>query len=61
VRWDNADLTDSGYVFSHEVVEMAADPYGQGTEICDAVDWQGARIGAVTVAKFVDPHGAAKF
>lgn len=61
VRWDNNDLADSEYVFSHEVIEMAADPYGQGTEICDPVDWQGISIGGVRIAKFVDPSGTSNY
>jgi hypothetical protein len=59
VRWANNDLVDSEYVFSHEVVEMAADSVpGTAPEICDPVAWKKAQLDGVTVAVFELPDGS---
>jgi hypothetical protein len=59
VRWDNNNPGASEYAFSHEVVEMAADPYGTAEEICDPVAWQGAFLDGVVIAAFQEPNGVA--
>lgn len=59
VQWDSRSFAFGEYVFSHETLEMMTDPYGEGPEIADPVEWQTGTLDGVTVAAFQEPGGSA--
>lgn len=63
IEWSSGDPSDSEYRFSHETVEMMADPYIENLalEICDPVNGSSGMLLGVEVAAFREPNGNVWF